>query len=72
FARIVLTPNAKTDGVRHVLVIEPTGLQMPARPDVPVDDPKAATAKKGAKAPAKAASAAAPKAASAAASKAAP
>ena len=66
FARIVLTPNAKTDGVRHVLVIEPTGLQMPARPEAaPVDDPKAiASAKKAAKAQAKAASATAAKPAS--------
>ncbi len=69
FARILLTPNAKIDGVRHVLVIEPTGLQMPARPEpAPGDDAKAGAApKKGAKAPAKAASAAAPKAASGAA-----
>ncbi|MES2991052.1 MAG: rod shape-determining protein MreC [Pseudomonadota bacterium] len=60
FARILLAPNAKTDGVRHVLVIEPIGLQMPARPEVPPPlDPKAAAAaKKGAKAPAAKASAA--------------
>ena len=45
FARIVLTPNAKTDGVRHVMVIEPVGLQMPARPDVaPPPEPKAGAA----------------------------
>lgn len=51
FARIVLTPNAKTDGVRHVMVIEPIGVQMPARPDVtPVAVPKAGTAKKGSRA----------------------
>jgi rod shape-determining protein MreC len=53
FARIVLTPNAKTDGVRHVMVIEPVGLQMPPRPDVvPPPDPKAsaAAAKKAARA----------------------
>jgi len=30
FARIVLTPVAAPDGVRHVLVLEPTGLQLPA------------------------------------------
>ena len=29
FARIVLTPAAQPDGVRHVLVLEPTGLQLP-------------------------------------------
>jgi rod shape-determining protein MreC len=32
FARIVLTPTAASDGVRHVLVLEPVGVQMPARP----------------------------------------
>jgi rod shape-determining protein MreC len=48
FARIVLTPNAQTDGVRHVMVIEPIGLQMPARPEVapPVDAKAAAAAAK--------------------------
>jgi rod shape-determining protein MreC len=30
FARIVLTPIAAPDGVRHVLVLEPVGLQLPA------------------------------------------
>jgi rod shape-determining protein MreC len=61
FARILLAPNAKTDGVRHVLVIEPIGLQMPARPEVPpaLDPKAAAAAKKGAKAVAAKASAAA-------------
>jgi rod shape-determining protein MreC len=33
FARIVLTPTAMPDGVRHVLVLEPIGLQLPARPE---------------------------------------
>jgi len=62
FARIVLTPNAKTDGVRHVLVIEPVGLQMPARPEAPAEDAKAAPAPKkgGRAAPKAAASGAAP------------
>ena len=62
FARIVLTPNAKTDGVRHVLVIEPVGLQMPARPDAaPPEEVKAAAPKKGGRAaPKAAASGAAP------------
>ena len=32
FARIVLAPTARTDGVRHVVVLEPMGLQMPAPP----------------------------------------
>jgi rod shape-determining protein MreC len=33
FARILLTPVAKADGVRHVLVLQPIGMQLPARPD---------------------------------------
>ncbi len=33
FARITLLPAASPDGVRHVLVLEPTGLQMPPRPE---------------------------------------
>jgi rod shape-determining protein MreC len=33
FARILLTPVAKSDGVHHVLVLQPIGLQLPARPD---------------------------------------
>lgn len=33
FARILLAPAARADGVRHVLVLEPTGLQLPPRPD---------------------------------------
>lgn len=32
FARILLEPVASPDAVRHVLVLEPLGLQMPARP----------------------------------------
>ena len=35
FARIVLTPAAGTGPVRHLLVLEPTGLQMPPRPEPP-------------------------------------
>ena len=59
FARIVLTPNAKTDGVRHVLVIEPIGLQMPARPDAAASpaDAKASAPKKGGRAATKASAA---------------
>ncbi|MES2226842.1 MAG: rod shape-determining protein MreC [Pseudomonadota bacterium] len=60
FARIVLTPNAKIDGVRHVLVIEPVGLQMPARPDVPPGAKAAPASKKGGRAAPKAASGPAP------------
>ena len=43
FARILLTPNASADGVRHVLVLEPVGLQQPPReappPPAPADKP---------------------------------
>ena len=38
FARIVLTPAAAMDPVRHLLVLEPIGLQMPARPEPPPPD----------------------------------
>ena len=52
FARIVLAPNAKTDGVRHVMVIEPVGVQMPARPDTAASAPETrpGAAKKGSRA----------------------
>jgi rod shape-determining protein MreC len=33
FARIALAPAASPDGVRHVLVLEPLSVQMPARPE---------------------------------------
>jgi len=33
FARIALAPAAPPDGVRHVLLLEPLGAQMPRRPD---------------------------------------
>ena len=33
FARIALAPAAPPDGVRHVLVLEPTGVQLPPRPE---------------------------------------
>jgi rod shape-determining protein MreC len=46
FARILLTPTAQPDGVRHVLVLEPVGLQMPARPDAPAPDAKTPPPKK--------------------------
>lgn len=38
FARIELQPEARADGVRHVLVLEPLAAQLPPRP-VPVDTP---------------------------------
>ena len=44
FARIILTPAAKLDNVRHLLVLEPMGLQMPARPEPPVLDKAASKA----------------------------
>ncbi len=42
FARISLVANAKPDGVRHVLVLDPVGTQMPARP---VPEPEAKPAR---------------------------
>ena len=33
FARILLAPAASMDNVRHLLVLQPMGLQMPARPE---------------------------------------
>jgi rod shape-determining protein MreC len=33
FARIALAPTASADGVRHVLVLEPVAMQLPARPE---------------------------------------
>jgi len=47
FARIVLTPIAQPDGVRHVMVLEPVGVQMPARPASAAEDGKAPPPKKG-------------------------
>lgn len=47
FARIMLTPVAHPDGIRHVLVLEPIGVQLPARPEPPPEDAKAAAPKKG-------------------------
>ena len=47
FARIVLMPDARPDGVRHVMVIEPVGLQMPVRPELAADEPKTAAPRKG-------------------------
>ena len=44
FARILLAPAAGMDNVRYLLVLEPMGLQMPARPEAPVPDKAAAKA----------------------------
>jgi rod shape-determining protein MreC len=45
FANIVLLPNARPDGVRHLLVLEPTGVQMPPRPDPKASAPKTSALK---------------------------
>ncbi len=47
FARIVLTPVAHPDGVRHVLVLEPVGVQMPVKSELPPPDAAPPPAKKG-------------------------
>ena len=49
FARIVLAPAALPDGVRHVLVLEPLGQQMPAKPEPEPVETKGKAAKKGAR-----------------------
>jgi rod shape-determining protein MreC len=46
FARITLTPTAVPDDVRHVLVLQPLGLQLPQRPDEG-DVPAASNARAG-------------------------
>ncbi len=47
FARISLTPAVAPDGVRHVLVLEPLGMQLPAKPDSTSTDPAAAKGRRG-------------------------
>jgi rod shape-determining protein MreC len=42
FARIVLLPTAAMDNLRHLLVLEPLALQMPARPAAALPDASAA------------------------------
>jgi rod shape-determining protein MreC len=49
FARIVLAPEALSDGVRHVLVLEPTGVRMPPRPQAAASEAAAAASKAGGK-----------------------
>ena len=46
FARILLTPSAAPDGMRHVLVLEPVGLQLPPRPE-PTPEASRTPLKKG-------------------------
>ena len=49
FARILLTPAAAMDSVRHLLVLDPMGRQMPARPEAqPLDRAAAKAAEKSA------------------------
>ena len=43
FARIVLMPAAQSDGVRHVLVLEPTGARLPPRPQAAASESAAAS-----------------------------
>jgi rod shape-determining protein MreC len=47
FARIVLAPSAASEGVRHVMVIEPVGEQMPAKPELVAEPVKPVAPKKG-------------------------
>jgi rod shape-determining protein MreC len=47
FARILLAPVAMPDSVRHVLVLEPTGAQLPPKPEPEPVEVKAARPKKG-------------------------
>jgi len=50
FARVVLAPMASPDGVRHVLVLEPMSVQLPARPEPQPEDTKTlGKGKKGAR-----------------------
>jgi len=48
FAKVMLAPTALPDGVRHVLVLEPVGLQLPPKPE-PQPEPTKAVSRKGAK-----------------------
>jgi rod shape-determining protein MreC len=47
FARILLTLTAAPDGVRHVLVLEPLGVQLPPRPEPLPPAPATPAPKKG-------------------------
>ena len=48
FARILLTPAAVADGMRHVLVVEPVGLQLPPKPEnLPTPEQAKTASKKG-------------------------
>lgn len=56
FARIELTPAARIDGVRHVLVLSQMAGQLPTRPDLPDTPASAPTSRRAASSPAAAAS----------------
>jgi rod shape-determining protein MreC len=47
FARILLAPSASSDGVRHVLVLEPLSQQLPPREDAAVETEKPVRPGKG-------------------------
>jgi rod shape-determining protein MreC len=47
FARIVLEPVAQSDAVRYVLVLEPVGMQMPAKPEAEPEAPLKPAPRKG-------------------------
>jgi rod shape-determining protein MreC len=50
FARILLTPAAAADGMRHVLLVEPVGLQLPPKPEnLPTPEEAKLATKKGAR-----------------------
>ncbi len=49
FARIALAPLAEPDSVRHVLVLEPVGVQMPPRPEPVPELARPTPEKKGAR-----------------------
>jgi rod shape-determining protein MreC len=48
FAKVMLAPAAQPDGVRHVLVLEPVGLQLPPKPE-PLSEPRPVVKKGGKK-----------------------
>ncbi len=49
FARIVLAPEAPPDGVRYVLVLEPTGVRLPPRPQAAASESGSASRSAGKK-----------------------
>ncbi len=53
FARILLAPSASADGVRHLLVLEPVGLQQPQRAPPPAPEDKPAKADRPGERPSK-------------------